>query len=70
MLKKYFVRDGHRSIIGSVTNVLSDSSSIVRDQRNQITGPTSERFNIVRDAYGILVSSNSADLGLVLAHKK
>ncbi len=38
MLKKDFIRDGNRSIIGSVTSGYSDSSSIVRDQRNQITG--------------------------------
>jgi hypothetical protein len=70
MLKKDFVRDGNRSIIGSVTTGYSDSSSIVRDQRNQIIGRTSERFNTVRDAHGILVSTNSADPGLVIPRKK
>lgn len=70
MLKKHFVRDGNRRIIGSVATGYSDSSSIVRDQRNQITGRTSERFNTVRDAHGSLVSINSADPGLVIARKK
>jgi hypothetical protein len=70
MLKKDFVRDGNRSIIGSVTTGYSDSSSIVRDQRNQIIGRTSERFSTVRDAPGILVSTNSADPGLVIPRKK
>jgi hypothetical protein len=69
MLKKYFVRDGHRSIIGSITSGLSDSSSIVRDQRNQITGRTNERFLTVRDAHGNLIATNSADPGLVIGRK-
>jgi hypothetical protein len=30
MLKKHFIRDGNRSIIGSVTTGYSDSSSIVQ----------------------------------------
>ena len=70
MLKKDFIRDGNRSIIGSVTTGFSDSSSIVRDQRNQITGRTNERFNTVRDAHGNLVSTNSADPGIVIGRKR
>jgi hypothetical protein len=69
MLKKDFIRDGNRRIIGSVTTGYSDSSSVVRDQRNQITGRTNERFNTVRDARGNLVSTNSADPGLVIGRK-
>jgi len=70
MLRKYFIRDGNRSIIGSVTTGYSDSSSIVRDQRNQFNGRTNERFNTVRDAHGNLVSTNSADPGLVVGRKR
>jgi hypothetical protein len=70
MLKKYLIRDGTRRIIGSVTTEYSDSSSIVRDQRNHITGRTSERFNTVRDAHGNLVSTNSADPGLVVGRNR
>jgi hypothetical protein len=70
MLKKYLIRDGTRRIIGSVTTEYSDSSSIVRDQRNDITGRTSERFNTVRDAHGNLVSTNSADPGLVVGRNR
>jgi hypothetical protein len=70
MLKKDFIRDGNRSIIGSVTTGYSDSSSIVRDRRNQITGRTNERFKTVRDTHGKLVSTNSADPGLVLRRKR
>ncbi|MGB7729000.1 MAG: hypothetical protein WBL50_13275 [Candidatus Acidiferrum sp.] len=70
MLKKDFIRDGNRSIIGSVTTGFSDSTSIVRDQQNQITGRTNERFKTVRDARGNLVSTNSADPGLVIGRIK
>lgn len=70
MLKKDFIRDGNRGIIGSVTTGYSDSSSIVRDQQNQITGRTNERFNAVRDAHGNLVSTNSFDPGLVIGRKR
>jgi hypothetical protein len=70
MLKKDFIRDGNRSIISSITTGFSDSSSIVRDQRNQITVRTNERFGSVRDAQGKLVSTNSADPGLVIGRKR
>jgi hypothetical protein len=70
MLKKYFIRGAHRRIIGSVTRGYSDSSGIVRDQRDQITGRTNEAFNTVRDAHGNLVSTNSADPGLVIGCKR
>jgi len=70
MLKKDFIRDGNRSIIGSVTSGYSDSSSIVRDQRNQITGRTNERFDTVRDTHGKLISTNSADPGLIIGRKR
>jgi hypothetical protein len=70
MLKKDFIRDGNRGVIGSVTTGYSDSSSTVRDQRNQIVGHTNERFKTVRDAHGKLVSTNSADPGLVIGRKR
>jgi hypothetical protein len=70
MLKRHFIRDGNRRTIGSITTGYSDSSSIVRDQLNQITGRTNERFNTVRDAHGNLVSTNSADPGLVIGRKR
>ena len=70
MLKKDFIRNGNRRIIGSVTTGYSDSSTVVRDQPNQITGRTNERFNTVRDAHGNLVSTNSADPGLLIGSKR
>ena len=66
MLKKDFVRDGSRKIIGSVTTGYSDTSSIVRDERNQIMGHTSYRFRTTRESNGKLVSINSADPGLLI----
>jgi hypothetical protein len=70
MLKKDFVRDGKRRIIGSVTSDFSDTSSVVRDERNQIAGRTSERFRTTRDNHGNLVSTNSPDPGLVIGRGK
>ncbi len=70
MLKKDYVRDGNRRIIGSVTTGFDDKTAVVRDERNQINGRTSERFRTTRDAHGKLVSINSADAGLLIGRKK
>jgi YD repeat-containing protein len=70
MLKKTFVRDGERKIIGSVTTGFDDSSSVVRDEQNRLIGRTTERFHTTRDADGNLVSTNSADTGLLIGRKK
>lgn len=70
MLKKDYVRDGNRRIIGSVTTGFDDTTAVVRDERNKITGRTSERSNTVRDAHGNLVSINSSDPGLLIGRKK
>ena len=69
-LKKEYVRDGNRRIIGSVTTGYRDSSGVVRDARNEITGRTSKRFQTTRDADGKLVSTNSADPGFLIGRKK
>jgi hypothetical protein len=69
MLKKDYVRDGNRRIIGSVTTGYSDTSTTVRDDQNQIAGRTNERFHTTRDAHGGLVSINSADPGLLIRKK-
>jgi hypothetical protein len=44
MLKKNFIRDGNRRIIGSVTAGYSDTSKTVRDDHNRIAGRTSDLF--------------------------
>jgi hypothetical protein len=69
-LEKKYVRDGKRRIIGSVTSGFSDTSSVVRDEKNQIAGRTSEKFRTTRDNHGNLVSINSPDPGLLIGRKK
>ena len=69
-LSKKYVRDGERKIIGSVTTGYSDSSNVIRDERNEITGRTNERFDTTRDAHGKLISTNSADPGLLIGRKE
>ena len=69
-LKKVFIRDGKRSIIGSVTTGFSDTSSVVRDEGNRITGRTSEKFQTTRDGRGNPVSTNTSDPGLLIKRKK
>jgi hypothetical protein len=64
-LTKGYLRDGKNRIIGSITSGYSDTSTVVRDEHDQIAGRTSERFNTVRDAHGNLVSINSSDPGLI-----
>jgi hypothetical protein len=69
-LKKEFVRDGNRRIIGSITSGFSDSSEVVRDSDNHVLGRTSDRFSNTRDAHGNLVSVNTLDPGLLINRKK
>ena len=71
MLKKHFIRDGSRKIIGSVTTGYSGGTSdVVRNEQNQITGRTSDLFRTTRDGSGRLVSTNASDPGLVIGRKK
>jgi hypothetical protein len=69
-LRKQYVRDGSRRIIGSVTTGFDDTTAVVRDEYNQITGRTSERFHTTRDGHENLVSTNSPDPGLLIGRKK
>lgn len=69
MLKKDYIRDGTRRITGSVTTGYSDTSAVVRDEENRIAGRTSDRFHTTRDSNGKLVSTNSADPGLLIRRK-
>ncbi|MGA9978500.1 MAG: hypothetical protein WBQ08_07695 [Candidatus Sulfotelmatobacter sp.] len=69
-LQKEFIRDGKRQIIGSVTSDFSDTSAVVRDEDNKLTGRTSERYDTTRDAHGNLVSINSADPGFLIGRNK
>jgi len=70
-LKREFIRDGKRRIIGSVTSgYVGSFETIVRDEQSQIAGSTSERFNTTRDEHDSLVSINTADPGLLIGRKK
>ena len=70
-LSKEYVRDGNRRIIGSVTTGYSGgTSTVVRDEQNEISGRTSDRFQTTRDADGGLVAINSSDPGLLINRKK
>ena len=70
-LKKEFIRDGKRRIIGSTTTgYVGSFETIVRDEQNHITGSTSERFGTTRDEHGNLVSINTADAGLLIGKHK
>ena len=70
MLKKEYVRDGKRRVIGSITTGFSDESSVVRDDDGHILGRTSDRFDTTRDAHGNLVSLNTSDPGLLIGRKR
>jgi hypothetical protein len=70
MLKKDYVRDGNRKIIASITTGFTDSSAVVRDEGNRVSGRTSKRFHTTRDEHGNLVSINSSDPGLLIGRKK
>lgn len=70
-LKRDFVRDGNRKIIGSITSGYSGGTSdVVRDEQNKITGRTSDLFGTTRDEKGGLVSTNTSDPGLLINRKK
>lgn len=70
MLKKTYVRDGKNRVIGSVTTGFEGSfEALVRDEHDNIIGRTSERFGTTRDGQGNLISTNTADPGLVFNRK-
>jgi hypothetical protein len=69
-LKKEYVRDGNRRILGSVVSGFSDDSAVVRDAQQRIVGRTSDRFHTTRDEHGTLVSTNKADAGLLIRRKE
>jgi hypothetical protein len=71
MLKKEYVRDGKHQVIGSITSEYTGAyETIVKDEHEQVLGTTSERFGTTRDGHGALVSTNTADAGLLIGRKK
>ena len=71
-LKKEFIRDGQRRIIGSITTgYVGSFDSLVRDGHEHLIGRTSEKFGTTRDEHARLVSIDTADAGLLIGkHKK
>jgi hypothetical protein len=70
-LKKEYIRDGKNRIVGSVTSgFVGAYESVVRDEHEQIVGRTSEKFGTTRDENGGLVSTNTADPGLLIRSEK
>jgi hypothetical protein len=67
-LEKTYIRKGG-TVIGSVTTGYADNSNTVRDSEGRTLGHTSDRFNTTRDSTGKLVSTNSADAGLLIRKK-
>lgn len=71
MLKKQYIRDGQRRIIGSVTaGFVGSFDTLVRDEHENLIGRTSEKFHTTRDQDGNLVSLNKADAGLLIKRHK
>jgi hypothetical protein len=69
-LKREYIRDGNRRIIGSTTTGFTGAfDTIVRDESGHCLGRTSERFGTTRDEHGNLVSINTADPGLLVKRK-
>ena len=69
-LEKKYIRDGKQRIIGSVTTGFGDTTAVVRDESNKITGRSNARFQTTRDGHGNLVSINSANPGLLIGKRK
>jgi hypothetical protein len=67
-LKIEYIRKGGQ-ILGSVTSGFSDNSSTARDRGGRILGHSSERFSTTRDASGRLVSTTTANPGLLVRKK-
>ena len=68
-LKKEFIRDANRKIIGSTTTgYVGSFDTLVRDEHEHIIGRTSESFATTRDERGNLVSITDADAGLLIGN--
>ena len=70
-LDKKYIRDFDGKIVGNVTTGFdSGHGSVVRDNNGEVLGRTSTRFNETRDSSSRIVSSNTADPGLLINRKK
>lgn len=67
-LKIQYVKKGGQ-VLGTITSGYSDGSTTVRDSGGRVLGHSNARFQTTRDAAGRLVSTNSADAGLLIRKK-
>ena len=66
-LEKKYIRDFNHRVTGTVTSGFDNGhGSVVRDNSGEVLGRTSTRYNQTRDRSGRIVSSNSADAGLLI----
>jgi hypothetical protein len=64
-----FEISNHR-IIGNITTGFDEGHmSVIRDSENRVVGRISTRFDETRDNRGHVVSSNTADAGLLIRRK-
>ena len=70
MLKKEYVRDGNRRIIGSVTSGYSDTTAVVRDETKSDRRAHQRTFHKYPRRTGQIGFINSADPGLLIRRKK
>ncbi len=69
-LDKKYVRDFNHRVIGNVTSGFDNGHvAVVRDNNGHVLGRTSTRYNETRDKSGRIVSSNTANAGLLIRRK-
>ena len=69
-VKKEIVRGAHNEKIGSITTDSSNDSAVVRDEHERLLGRTNESLHTTRDEHNRLVSTNTADPGLLINRKE
>ena len=69
MLKIKPVRDGHGQLLGNITINTESGDVTARECGGRILGHSSGTFNNTRDGSGRLVSTNTADVGLLFRKK-
>lgn len=69
-LEKKYIRDFNHRVVGSVTSGFDNGHvSVVRDNDGHVVGRTNTRYNETRDNNGRIISSNTADPGLLIRKK-
>ena len=69
MLKIKPVRDGHGQLLGTTTTDTESGDVTARERGGRTLGHSSSTFNNTRGSSGRLVSTNTADVGLLFRQK-